>query len=278
VSAERLQEIEAQRQEAIEEYIVQAESQRLSILDDWLIRSGALSEYEVAVMRLTKEYEAARETMIDLGATTAELAELTEYYEKALENLSDAMTEKPVDFMEEMERAFESVEKSFAKVKGAWEDFFEKMMTDLAPVQSAQYYGSRFTELLTGATTEQGMIDFLNFASGEYLPFMQSYGSGDYNDVWQQVGDLARGLDLYGLPLSGDYNEQLLDPVVIGNAIGEHTAYAVEMALDRNVIVVKIGEDTVAEIVVGELARDNPEMVTQVRRVTNGNYKSKALF
>jgi predicted nucleic acid-binding Zn-ribbon protein len=277
VASEHLQEIEAKRQDAIDEYIAQAESQRSNILDDWLIRSGVLSEYEVAVMRLTKEFEAARQALIDLGASAEELAKLDEYFASALDkivedidDMYDKISQKPVDFMEEMERVFESIEKSWSKVKNAWEDFFEKMMTDLAPVQSAQYYGSRFTELLTGATTEQGMIDFLSFASGEYLPFMQSYGSGDYNDVWQQVGDLARGLDLYGLPLSGDYDEQFLDPYVIGNAIGEHTAYAVEMALDRNVIIVKIGEDNIAEIVVGELARDNPEMVTEIRRVTNG--------
>jgi hypothetical protein len=180
--------------------------------------------------------------------------------------------------MDDIERAYESLEKSWTKVKGAWEGFFEKMMTDLAPVQSAQYYGSRFTELLTGATTEQGMIDFLNFASGEYLPFMQSYGSGDYNETWKQVGDLAKGLDLYGVPLSGDYSDKLLDSEAIGNAIGEHTAFAVENALDKNVIIVKIGEDTVVELLIGELARDNPEMVTQIRRVTNGFDTMKRSF
>lgn len=53
---------------------------------------------------------------------------------------------------------------------------------DLAPVQSAGYYGSRYAGLLSSAYGDRGSAQQLSGFAGDYLGFMQSYG-GNYASI-----------------------------------------------------------------------------------------------
>lgn len=61
---------------------------------------------------------------------------------------------------------------------------------DLAPVQSMEFFQSRYETLLAGAGTEQGLADFQSFIP-EYLEFMRSYGV-DYAEL---VGAVTADLE-----------------------------------------------------------------------------------
>jgi len=56
---------------------------------------------------------------------------------------------------------------------------------DLAPVQSASFFGSQYSKLLSGATTQGGAEAFNEFIP-DYLDFMASYG-GDYATMASRV-------------------------------------------------------------------------------------------
>lgn len=219
-----------------------------SIIEQWKISSGVFNEYESALLDLQNQYDSARESLISFGASTEQLNQLEGLYETSIGNLIDSFTNNVTD--------------SFKNIQNSWSAFFDNIMNDLSPVQSSAYLGQRLSSLYGAANTEEGINNLLEFVQSEYLPFMKAYGESDYNTIWENIRDLTGNITYNGQNIGG------IDYDLMGSTIGEYVSTA--MSNDNSRIIIQIGDRVLSEIMLSELKNNNPEFVSEIRRVING--------
>lgn len=218
------------------------------LLDQWRISSGVLTDYESALLDLQNQYESAKESLISFGASTEQLSQLEGLYETSIGNLIDSFTDGIAD--------------SFKNINNAWSAFFNNIMNDLSPVQSSAYLGQKLSSLYGAANTEEGINNLLEFVQSEYLPFMKAYGESDYNTIWENIRDLTGNITFNGQTIGG------IDYDLMGSTIGEYVSTA--MSNDNSKIIIQIGDRVLSEILLSELKNNNPELISEIRRVING--------
>lgn len=223
--------IESQRIDALEQYAKEMQIQRTDILNQWKIISGVAGEQEAQLINLAIQYREAKDALEDFGATGEELLQLESYYQTSIQNIMNGVVD--------------AIDDTFSKLHDAWSSFFNTMMTDLAPVQSAEYYGATLSTMFTGATTEEGIKNLLDFVTSEYLPFMKSYGAMDYASLWQSIMDLTGDIEYNGQAISG-------------------------MNMSDKKVIIQIGDKTVGQLMLSELTQERPELVRIIRRIVNG--------
>ena len=308
VSEEKIQEIENRRQKALDEYAKQAKSQRNSLMTEWKVLAGSITDYRYQMLNLKVQYIAAKKSLKDLGASTEEITLLTELYNKAVKKSIEEQQKKINDILvqwmiltktfsdqeaalynlnqqykdalqslKDMGASAEDIQKlkdlygiavenlldsfadqlveSFKRIGEAWNNFYDSVMTDLAPVQSSAYYGSRLSQLVGGATTEEGINSLMSFVTSEYLPFMKNYGGSDYNTLWSSIVDLIGNMNYQGSPISSYGNLTNFDP---------YYKYT------NDKIVIQIGNKVIGEILLSELKSHNPELIKELRRILRG--------
>ncbi|MFB5622445.1 MAG: tape measure protein [Nitrosarchaeum sp.] len=225
------------------------------LIDEWKISSGVLNEHEAALLQLEKQYESAKQSLIDYGASPDEMAQLKDLYDRSIGNLIDEFTNEAVN-------SFNEIADSFSNIQSAWSSFYDNIMNDLSPVQSSAYIGQRLSSLYGQAYNEEGITNLLDFVQSEYLPFMKAYGESDYNTVWQNIKDLTGNIMFNGQAINAiDYDQ-------MANTISQSVSTA--LSSDNSKIVIQIGDQVYTEIMLSELRNNNPELISEIRRVING--------
>lgn len=269
VATEKINEVESKRIDALNEYARQAQKQKDNILDEWRIISGVLTDQEAQLIDIAKQYESAYEALSNLNASKDELDLLSELYSKSVEKILATALDVSEDI--------EDIVIDFSKLIDAWNNFYDTMMGDLAPVQSVQFYGNQLSNLFSAATTEEGITKLLDFVQSEYLPYMKSYGNmTDYNTLWQDIMSLIGNVQYGGYALNNIPNESTetiipiegdqFGPQLFDDTQREYTV--MNSGASGGKIVIQIGNQKITEILLSDLVNNNPDLISEIRRIS----------
>lgn len=157
----------------------------LAIKEAFDIQVAALDKTTQAVTAVARSFDSISKS------TIRNFAELG----KALRSLSmDIRDSDPEIAAAARENAKALIEDYLTPFTKDIERFIDSLQTsELAPVQSAEMFKSKYEDLLSKALSgdTQALSDLQSFVESEYLPFLQTFSAatGDYNTVFQGVLD-----------------------------------------------------------------------------------------
>ncbi len=255
-------------------YDLQIEALEKSVVEGWqdIINDLTLTEYELKKLALDKWYDEQVAAAEVLGLALDDLNYAYELQLQALEELETAL-----------DKSIKSIDAMIESLTGG----------ALAPVQSAEYYATKYAKLL--ATAMEGEVDELLAFIPEYLDFMKGFGM-DYaalvaSIVAQlknlkitlpglQYGGLTSGLSFAGEmgpewvvptyePQRSNFLDDMgMDPDKIGEAIARHLT---ENDSDKeihvhNTVKIEVDGHEIGYVVANE-CRSNVDLIEAVRRV-----------
>ena len=195
---------------------------------------GTYSDLAQQINSVNEYFEDQIQALTDLGEAESNLAEIRADQEEAIGIL---INEYADSFVEASER-----------IREGYENFVAGLYTsEVAPVQSADYFTSEFERLLSTTTTEEDLSDLYNFFQNEYLPFMQAYTglNEDYATLFEEGLDAISKvqIDLGDL----DDNQDLADK--IAEALNER-GIPVSIVDGEQKVIIELDGREIADLVI----------------------------
>lgn len=198
-----------------------------------------------------------------MGELAEELERVTSAVDEYIDSLDDSALslERKIEIEQLESQAItqivndyvDSVNTAQREISNGFEDFKRSLLSSASnPVQSASFYASEFSNMLSNTASASDLQDLYSWFSGSYLPFMQTYTGGgvDYNTLFNtglaQIENVASNLS------TTDVNQDLADKIrdaLIGSVLNVNVVengQTIQVVIDGRVIADVVSEQALS--------------------------------